>query len=211
MKSLAHLHADSPPKNISVRRAAFTLTEMLVVIGIIVVLIALLATFIGWFNRRGQESVAMADIQQISVALEAYKIDQGYYPFTPKTFSASSTTLDYTNNVSSNNNALYRALVLQPSGIGTLTATGMTVKKSPYLTHLRPTQLSGLALAEDTQLVDPWKRPYQYDAHSPFPGVRRNPTFDLWSMGRDGFTSNRRRGDEPNDYDNDDIGNCYPP
>jgi type II secretory pathway pseudopilin PulG len=211
MNSYAHLPADSPTSKTAVRRAAFTLTEMLVVIVIIMVLIALLASFVGWFNRRGQDSVAMADIQQISNALEAYKIDQGYYPLTPKTFSTSSTTLEYSNNVSSNNNALYRALVLQPSGIGTLTATGLTLKKSPYLTNIRSTQLSGLALAEDTQLVDPWKRPYQYDSGSPFPSVRRNVTFDIWSMGRDGFTSNRRRSDESNDYDNDDIGNCYPP
>jgi type II secretory pathway pseudopilin PulG len=208
MKSLAHPVA---PHSQPTPRRAFTLTEMLVVIVIIMVLIALLASFVGWFNRRGQDSVAMADIQQIINALEAYRQDQGYYPLTPKTFSASSTTLDYTSNVTSNNNALYRALVLQPQGIGTLTASGTTLKKSPYLENIRSTQITGLALGEDTQLVDPWKRPYQYDAKSPFPSVRRNPTFDIWTMGRDGYTSNRRRGDEPNDYDNDDIGNCYPP
>ncbi len=210
MNSFAALSAEPRNSQSAVRRA-FTLTEMLVVIVIIMVLIALLATFVGWFNRRGQDSVAMADIQQICNALEAYKTDQGYYPLTSKTFSASSTTLEYTDNVSSNNNALYRALVLQPSGIGTFTATGLTKKKSPYLANIRSTQLAGLALGENTQLVDPWKRPYQYDSQSPFPTVRRNATFDLWSSGRDGFTSNRRRSDEQNDYDNDDIGNCYPP
>jgi type II secretory pathway pseudopilin PulG len=183
---------------------AWTLTEMMVVVFIIMLLIGLLAAFVGWFNRRGQESLAIMDIHTIGVALDAYQQDQGFYPYNPYTFTVSSGTVEYANARGANSNALYRALVLQPQGT-------LTVKRSPYLTTLRASQLSGGgAMGEATEILDPWNNAYNYDSRSPYPAVRRSPKYDLWTSGPDGFTSNRRRSDEPNDYDNDDLGTCYP-
>jgi prepilin-type N-terminal cleavage/methylation domain-containing protein len=67
----------------SARRAAhrggFTLVEMLVVIGIIVLLIGLLSPMISRAYRNAERARVAADLNAVSTALEAYKQDFGYY------------------------------------------------------------------------------------------------------------------------------------
>lgn len=62
------------------RPAGFTLLEMLVVIGIIVVLIGILYPIINRALRGGEVSRLRMDLQTISLALEQYKSDHGDYP-----------------------------------------------------------------------------------------------------------------------------------
>ena len=61
-------------------RRGFTLVEMLVVIGIIVVLVGLAAPMITRAWRAGDRAATFADLQAIATALEAYKQDHGDYP-----------------------------------------------------------------------------------------------------------------------------------
>ncbi len=62
------------------RHDGFTLVEVLIVIGIIVLLIALLFPAVTAAYRQSVRTRMALDIQTISAALEAYKQDQGDYP-----------------------------------------------------------------------------------------------------------------------------------
>jgi type II secretory pathway pseudopilin PulG len=64
------------------RRAAggFTLVELLVVIGIIVLILGLAAPMITRAWRAGERAATYSDLQAVATALEAYKQDFGDYP-----------------------------------------------------------------------------------------------------------------------------------
>ena len=74
--------------------AGFTLVEMLVVIGIIILLIGILLPAINIAYSHAVRNRMALDIQSISAALEAYKNDQRMYP-----------TLDYNDTTTSNSSA----------------------------------------------------------------------------------------------------------
>src|ERR1700722_5023412 len=76
----------TPPTNSHLRRSSgFTLVEMLVVIGIIVLLIGILAPALNIAYTHAIRNRMQLDIQSISAALEVYNGDMHGYP-----------TLDYT-------------------------------------------------------------------------------------------------------------------
>jgi len=183
-----------------VRFWAFTLTELLVVLLIMMVLAALALGLSHYMGARTALARAQADIRFISLALEAYKADNGRYPLNPLTFSTSSTTITYTENAGSNSIVLFRALFFNPRQLG----------REPYYTF-KSDQLEQYSPNVSLQRVlDPWRRPYNYDSASDL-GIRRNATFDLWSSGPDGLTSDRKRYNETPHYgkdpDNDDVTN----
>ena len=62
------------------RRKAFTMLEMLVVVGIIVLLAAILLPTLSRAMRDAQRARQAADLHAIETALEAYKSDFGDYP-----------------------------------------------------------------------------------------------------------------------------------
>ncbi len=72
----------APSSNRTGRRPApgFTLVELLVVIGIIVLLLALLSPMIARAYRNAERARVSADLNAISAALEAYKQDFNSYP-----------------------------------------------------------------------------------------------------------------------------------
>jgi prepilin-type N-terminal cleavage/methylation domain-containing protein len=61
-------------------RRGFTLTELLVVIGIIVLVISIAAPMITRAYKVGDRTKVASDLQAIAAALEAYKQDHGSYP-----------------------------------------------------------------------------------------------------------------------------------
>lgn len=61
-------------------RSAFTITELLVVIGIIVVLVAIVTIVVGKSRRSAMNLRVKADFQAITMALEAFKQDHREYP-----------------------------------------------------------------------------------------------------------------------------------
>ncbi|HZZ43435.1 MAG TPA: type II secretion system protein [Tepidisphaeraceae bacterium] len=76
------LPPSAPSAGINSRRPrhAFSLTELLVVVGIIAGLIAILVPFIGHARKQAEITRTRADLNTIAAALEAYKADFGDYP-----------------------------------------------------------------------------------------------------------------------------------
>lgn len=63
-----------------IHRAAFTLTELLVVIGIIALLIAILLTALAHARAKALETSTLATMEGFRQACETYRLEQGQYP-----------------------------------------------------------------------------------------------------------------------------------
>ena len=62
------------------RPTGFTLIELLVVLMIIATLAAIVVPKFAGRSRQAQETAAQAQIANISIALDAFEVDNGYYP-----------------------------------------------------------------------------------------------------------------------------------
>src|SRR5580765_7215325 len=65
------------------RYSAFTLIELIVVIGIIIVLTGLVLTTAGYARKKGARARAETEIAAMSAACENYKADNAVYPRDP--------------------------------------------------------------------------------------------------------------------------------
>src|SRR5436305_5912146 len=63
-----------------VRYNAFTLIELVVVVGLILVLTGLVLSTVGYARKKGARARAETEIAAMSAALESYKADNGVYP-----------------------------------------------------------------------------------------------------------------------------------
>lgn len=97
------------------KRAAFTLTELIVVIGIIVLLAAIALPLVFRAYGEGSRAKMAADLQSISIGLEAYRQDFGDYPRPP-----SGTNSGF---------ACLGRYLIGPCGAGT---TSLVLPSSPY-------------------------------------------------------------------------------
>ena len=165
------------------RYNAFTLIELIVVVGIIIVLAGLVLSTVGYARKKGARARAETEIAAMSAACENYKADNGVYP-----------TSDITNG-------------LDPRFNGDPTTTGYKFASFDLYTRLSgdssgnrsPTGKSYMAFkpnmlfpADQTLNVqyiqDPFGNSYGYStANSVNPAQGYNPTFDLWSTA--GLTS----------------------
>src|SRR5947209_4730578 len=74
-------------------RRAFTLIELLVVISIIIILVGLILSTVGYVQKKGARSRAEAEIAAMSAALESYKADNGIYPTDASTSALKANTM----------------------------------------------------------------------------------------------------------------------
>src|SRR6187399_2280862 len=65
------------------RYYAFTLIELVLVVGIIIVLAGLVLSTVGYARKKGARARAETEIAAISAACENYKADNGVYPRDP--------------------------------------------------------------------------------------------------------------------------------
>ena len=74
------IQSRAPKFEIRNRRRAFTLVEMLLVITIIGILAALVVPKMMGRSEQARQTAARADIAGVKTALDAYEVDNGYYP-----------------------------------------------------------------------------------------------------------------------------------
>lgn len=164
-------------------RAGFTIIELLIVMGIIIVLAGLILGTSGYVQKKGARSRAEAEIAAMSAALESYKADNGVYPVTPKTDALKP-------NISGDpgqsvylraNLDFYKAISGDADN-----DSGRIVEAKSYFAF-KPNQLSPSAPNTPVAFVrDPFGNAYGYStvkASNPGGTDGYNPTFDLWSTG----------------------------
>jgi len=186
------------------RYNAFTLIELILVVGIIIVLAGLVLSTVGYARKKAARARAETEIAALSAACENYKADNAVYPRDP----TANTSTDALNartmlDPATTNAALYTAasLVLYRALSGdrnldrTITAADENYKidgtaLTPPLTQLpqsyfafKPNMLSPSGgNGNVTALVDPFGNPYGYSTANQYdPNTGYNPTFDLWS------------------------------
>src|SRR5437879_11118674 len=59
---------------------AFTLIELIVVVGVIIILTGLVLSTVGYARKKGARARAETEIAAVSAACESYKADNGVYP-----------------------------------------------------------------------------------------------------------------------------------
>jgi type II secretory pathway pseudopilin PulG len=177
-------------KNLPLRQrplqsAGFTMLELIVVIGTIIILVAVVLGAAGYVQKKGSRSRAETEIAALSAALESYKADNGIYPRDTSTtdsldarISADPTQTNY------QNASLY--LYTQ------LSATNADLTPIPgarsYFTF-KPQMLGGTKdangnLVTVAYICDPFGNSYGYStaqAANPGGSAGYNPTYDLWS------------------------------
>jgi type II secretory pathway pseudopilin PulG len=182
---------------------AFTLIELIVVFGIILILAGLVLSTAGYARKRGARARAETEIAGISAALEGYKADNGVYPRDPTPNTATDNLDARTMGDPTAANEPYKAasLVLYRalSGDRNLdrsvtaadesfnidgTALSPPLNQLPqsYLTF-KPNMLSPADQTQNVQYIrDPFGNSYGYSTAYQFnSSTGYNPTFDLWS------------------------------
>jgi type II secretory pathway pseudopilin PulG len=154
-----------PRSSRGVRRYnAFTLIELILVVGIIIVLAGLVLSTVGYARKKGARARAETEIAAMSAACENYKADNAVYPAYSGTTGA---------------HALYQGLSGDGNdAIGGATASTGTPGSSgkSYMT-LKPNMLSPNPPDATTRVIDPFSNDYNYRS----PGTNNIATFDLWT------------------------------
>jgi type II secretory pathway pseudopilin PulG len=173
------------------RHNAFTLIELILVVGIIIVLAGLVLSTVGYARKKGARARTETEIAAISAACENYKADNGIYPRGNADLSNNTPydtdTLDPVNDVNPaatpipnvyTKASLYLYKQLSGDSAGTRQVTGksyMTFKPNMLL----PAPPSN---ANVTAIADPFGNSYGYSTKMAATGAGGfNPTFDLWS------------------------------
>ncbi len=151
---------------------AFTLIELLAVMTIIAILVGMVIGIAGYAQRKAARSQTEVEIKSLESAIEAFKLDQGFYPTSSATRSSSDFSVEKTNCW-----LLYRQVVL-----------GSNALSKPYLTTLTAKQIQSSGIL--TYIIDPYGNPYNYYCRTDNLGSQTNKvSFDLWSYGADGLSS----------------------
>jgi type II secretory pathway pseudopilin PulG len=185
-------------------KGAFTLIELVLVVGIITVLGALVLSTVGYARKKAARARAETEIAAMSAGLENYKADNGVYPRDPTPNTSTDalnarTMLDpETTNAalySAASLVLYRALSGDRNLDRTVTAADQNYNidgtaLTPPLTQLprpyfafKPNMLSPAGgNGTVTATADPFATTYGYSTANQYdPNTGYNPTFDLWS------------------------------
>ena len=169
-----HTLARPPVREARLKRQAgiraFTLIELLTVIAIIAILAAITFGIIKGVNERAAIGQAKTELSSLSLALEAYKLQYGDYPWAASTTTSSGATL-------------YAALNGQAGPKG----AAITGKKFIEMTKFTVVTAAGATPtdfdAAGNYLVDPWGRQYNY-YYKVSPGTAWTaPSYVLYSYG----------------------------
>jgi type II secretory pathway pseudopilin PulG len=169
---------------------------MIVVVGVIIILVGLVLSTVGYARKKGARARAETEIAALSAACESYKADNGIYPRGPATaISIGTVTIpanvtdsldartkgDPTNNTNPTygETSLYLYTLLSGDANGTRNPGGKS-----YM-QFKPNMLFPADQTLAVQYIqDPFGNSYGYStAQAANPGgtAGYNPTFDLWS------------------------------
>ena len=148
------------------RHNAFTLIELVVVSGLILVLTGLVLSTVGYARKKGARARAETEMAAMSAACESYKADNGIYPPYSGTTGA---------------HALYQGLSGDGNDAigGTNASTGTPGSSGKSYMTLKPNMLGPNPPDATTRVIDPFGNDYGY--RTPPAAGAINPTFDLWS------------------------------
>jgi type II secretory pathway pseudopilin PulG len=161
---------------------AFTLIELIIVIGIIIVLAGLILATSGYVTKKGQRSRAEAEIAALSAALESYKADNGIYPRDTATDSLDAKLIYTPTSYQGASGDLYAQLI-GDADYNDITDAGAKTYMSfkPNMKGL-PDKSQPPSAANKTFIQDPFGNSYGYStANQASTSTGYNPTFDLWS------------------------------
>jgi prepilin-type N-terminal cleavage/methylation domain-containing protein len=163
------------------RHAAFTLIELIVVIGIIAILAGLLLSTAGYARKKSARTRAETEIAALAAACESYKADNGVYPANSDTNLLNAQTSLDPSGYQAASLQLYNALFGATAGSRIPTAGA----KSYFV--FKPNMLFPADQTQPVQYIrDPFGNSYGYSTTdnpvaNPAPTLGYNPTFDLWS------------------------------
>ena len=190
MHTLARYPVREARLNRQAGKRAFTLIELLTVIGIIAILAAITFGVIKGVNERAAIGQAKTEMAVLAQALEAYKLQYGDYPRTGlgAVVPSTSTALAATHTQALLFNALVGKLGPKLSNATEITASAINGKKFVELSKL---SLETTNLPDTTSttavlncFLDPWGRRYMYYYDSTSAGWRL-PSYILFSVGPD--------------------------
>jgi type II secretory pathway pseudopilin PulG len=164
---------------------AFILMELIVVVAIIVILVGLVLSTVGYAQKKAARSRAETEIAAMSAACESYKADTGIYPTDASTTQQLDSTRSF-NPADYQSASLY--LYKQLSG----DATGSRQPSGKSYMVFKPNMLlpAPPSIATVIAIRDPFGNSYGYSTKMATTGSGGyNPTFDLWSTGG-GTTAN---------------------
>jgi prepilin-type N-terminal cleavage/methylation domain-containing protein len=185
-------------------RSAFTLIELVVAMTVIVILVALVLSTVGYVQKKGARARAETEIAAMSAACENYKADNGVYPrdLTANTATDAVNARTMLDPVTVDailyraaSLVLYRALSGDRNLDRAVTDTDKSFNidgtvLSPPLTQrprsycvFKPNMLSPPGGSGTvTGIRDPFGNTYGYSTAKQYdPNRGYNPTFDLWS------------------------------
>ena len=162
---------------------AFTLIELIVVVGVIIILTGLVLSTVGYARKKGARARAETEIAAISAACESYKAYNGIYPASSDTNNLNAKTSLNPSAYQAASLYLYNALFGATNGSRTPNAGA----RSYFV--FKPNMLSPDDQTLNVQYIrDPFRNSYGYSTIQAATGTGGyNPTFDLWST--NGLTS----------------------
>jgi type II secretory pathway pseudopilin PulG len=181
------------------RYNAFTLIELIVVVGLIIVLAGLVLSTAGYARKKSARARAEAEIAALSAACENYKADNGIYvrgPAANMTVGSTVIPMNATDVVNARTDGTptspsfsMASLYLYTQLSGDLTGNQQPTGKSYFV--FKPQMLATDSNGLVTAIKDPFSNSYGYSTANqadPVTPKGYNPTFDLWSTV--GLTSN---------------------
>src|SRR5437762_5456783 len=175
------------------RYTGFTLIELVVVFGLILVLSGLVLSTVGYVRKKGARARAETEIAAMAAALESYKSDYAAYPRgnadLSNTTPYDTDTLDPVNNVNPAAtpipNVYTKASLYLYKQLSGDSAGNRQVTSKSYFTF-KPNMLYPDDQTQDVQYIrDPFGNSYGYSTQkaSDPSGIGYNPSFDVWSTG----------------------------